>query len=95
MSTRFQVADGLSASVRRSWLSADWPNRLVASVKCMTIQRLENDIVVDDLAAATAFFVPLGLKVLVSSAIPIRHTGICWPWLASSACAFTCPWSTR
>ena len=24
----------------------------------------------------------------VSSAFPIRHTGICWPWFASSACAF-------
>jgi len=23
-----------------------------------------------------------------SSAIPIRRTGICWPWIASSACAF-------
>jgi catechol 2,3-dioxygenase-like lactoylglutathione lyase family enzyme len=37
----------------------------VAIVKRMTIQRLENvGIVVDDLAAATTFFVELGLKVL-------------------------------
>ena len=57
MSTRFQVADGLSATVRLTWLSADWPNRRVATVQRMTIQRLENvGIVVDDLAAATAFF---------------------------------------
>ena len=34
-------------------------------LKGMTIQRLENvGIVVDDLAAATTFFVELGLKVL-------------------------------
>jgi catechol 2,3-dioxygenase-like lactoylglutathione lyase family enzyme len=34
-------------------------------IKCTTIQRLENvGIVVDDLAAATTFFVELGLKVL-------------------------------
>jgi catechol 2,3-dioxygenase-like lactoylglutathione lyase family enzyme len=37
----------------------------VATIKRMTIQRLENvGIVVDDLAAATTFFVELGLKVL-------------------------------
>jgi catechol 2,3-dioxygenase-like lactoylglutathione lyase family enzyme len=37
----------------------------VAAIKRMTIQRLENvGIVVDDLAAATTFFVELGLKVL-------------------------------
>jgi catechol 2,3-dioxygenase-like lactoylglutathione lyase family enzyme len=37
----------------------------VAIVKGMTIQRLENvGIVVDDLAAATKFFVELGLTVL-------------------------------
>jgi len=36
----------------------------VATVPPMTIQRLENvGIVVDDLAAATAFFVELGLKL--------------------------------
>jgi catechol 2,3-dioxygenase-like lactoylglutathione lyase family enzyme len=37
----------------------------VATIKRVTIQRLENvGIVVDDLAAATTFFVELGLKVL-------------------------------
>ena len=37
----------------------------VAAIKRMTIQRLENvGIVVDDLAAATTYFVELGLKVL-------------------------------
>jgi hypothetical protein len=35
----------------------------VATIKRMTIQRLENvGIVVDDLASATTFFVELGLK---------------------------------
>ena len=51
---------GCLRTVRLTWLSADWPNRHVATVQCMTIQRLENvGIVVDDLAAATAFFVEL------------------------------------
>ena len=36
----------------------------VATVERMTIQRMEHvGIVVDDLAAATAFFVELGLKL--------------------------------
>jgi hypothetical protein len=44
---------------RRSW------GRGITSVEGMTIQRLENvGIVVDDLAAATEFFVELGLTVL-------------------------------
>ena len=39
----------------------------------MTIQRMENvGIVVDDLAAATAFFVELGLKVLGESTVEGR-----------------------
>jgi hypothetical protein len=39
--------------------------RRVATVERMTIQRMENvGIVVDDLAAATAFFVELGLNLL-------------------------------
>jgi catechol 2,3-dioxygenase-like lactoylglutathione lyase family enzyme len=39
--------------------------RLVAIVARMTIQRMENvGIVVDDLAAATSFFVELGLELL-------------------------------
>src|SRR5712664_4488136 len=50
---------GPSATERRcSW------GRRVATVERMTIQRMEHvGIVVDDLAAATAFFVELGLKL--------------------------------
>src|SRR6266540_1875654 len=50
---RDAVAGGRVAGGRRS-----------ASVERMTIQRMEHvGIVVDDLAAATAFFVELGLKL--------------------------------
>src|SRR5438128_5388305 len=53
------VPTSRSATERRcSW------GRRVATVKRMTIQRMEHvGIVVDDLAAATAFFVELGLKL--------------------------------
>jgi catechol 2,3-dioxygenase-like lactoylglutathione lyase family enzyme len=41
-----------------------WLGRRVASLERMTIQRMDHvGIVVDDLAAATAFFVELGLKL--------------------------------
>jgi hypothetical protein len=46
-------------------LRAEKLNCRVATIRRMTIQRLENvGIVVDDLAAATTFFVELGLTVL-------------------------------
>jgi catechol 2,3-dioxygenase-like lactoylglutathione lyase family enzyme len=53
----------------------------------MTIQRLENvGIVVDDLAAATTFFVELGLKVLVRG----RLRAVGWTvWWGSRASAWT------
>jgi catechol 2,3-dioxygenase-like lactoylglutathione lyase family enzyme len=53
----------------------------------MTIQRLENvGIVVDDLAAATRFFVELGLKVLVRG----RSRAVGWTvWWGSRASAWT------
>jgi hypothetical protein len=59
----------------------------VAIVKRMTIQRLENvGIVVDDLAAATRFFVELGLKVLVRG----RLRAVGWTvWRGSRASAWT------
>src|ERR1700736_1400460 len=54
-----RVPTGRPATERRcSW------GRRVATVERMTIQRMEHvGIVVDDLAAATAFFVELGLKL--------------------------------
>src|ERR1700686_2622812 len=54
-----RVPTSRSATERRcSW------GRRVATVERMTIQRMEHvGIVVDDLAAATAFFVELGLKL--------------------------------
>jgi hypothetical protein len=53
----------------------------------MTIQRLENvGIVVEDLAAATEFFVELGLKVLGEG--PVEAVG--WTvWWGSRASAWT------
>src|SRR5437870_8881455 len=53
------VPTSRSATERRcSW------SRRAATVERMTIQRMEHvGIVVDDLAAATAFFVELGLKL--------------------------------
>jgi hypothetical protein len=52
-----EVLEGLSSSTKLSCR--------VATVKRMTIQRLENvGIAVEDLTAATTFFVELGLKML-------------------------------
>ena len=57
--SRPSVTGRRSATERR----CSWGSR-VATVERMTIKRMEHvGIVVDDLAAATAFFVELGLKL--------------------------------
>ena len=62
-SRRHRAGEGRPTSGSATERRCSWGRR-VATVERMTIQRVEHvGIVVDDLAAATAFFVELGLKL--------------------------------